>query len=205
MDRPSPHAGRPRDTRLNDALLKAALEVFLERGYHGATVAEIARRAGVGTPALYRRWPNKADLAIDIVLMQSRPDPIPDTGSIGDDLAEFVRIRLESWGKPLFHQIVLPLILEAVSDSRLAYKVSATFLNYREALAERIGRSIAAGELREDTDPHRLLDVLMGTIAMPLLFSVELPPVSDARIIVEQVLDGFAGKGRSARQPDTAG
>jgi hypothetical protein len=137
--------------------------------------------------------------------MQSRPDPIPDTGSIGDDLAEFVRIRLESWGKPLFHQIVLPLILEAVSDSRLAYKVSATFLNYREALAERIGRSIAAGELREDTDPHRLLDVLMGTIAMPLLFSVELPPVSDARIIVEQVLDGFAGKGRSARQPDTAG
>src|SRR6267378_3139182 len=134
MAQPPLHAGRPRDPHLDDALVRAALEVFLERGYHAATLAQIARRAAVGTPALYRRWPTKADLGIDIVLRESRPEPIPDSGSIREDLIEFMRIRLESGRQPVYRSVMLPLIVEAISDATLSAKVRATFLGYREPL-----------------------------------------------------------------------
>jgi AcrR family transcriptional regulator len=43
-------------------LLDAATEVFLEKGYDGTRVAEIARRAGLTTGAIYGNFGSKADL-----------------------------------------------------------------------------------------------------------------------------------------------
>lgn len=43
-------------------LLDAATEVFLEKGFEGTRVAEIARRAGLTTGAIYGNFDNKADL-----------------------------------------------------------------------------------------------------------------------------------------------
>jgi AcrR family transcriptional regulator len=62
------HPGRPRSAELNEAILQSALEVMLERGYHGTTLSEIARRARVGTPAIYRRWPTKAAMALELFI-----------------------------------------------------------------------------------------------------------------------------------------
>lgn len=45
-----------------EALLEAALHVFAEGSYSGATTAEIARMAGVSEPILYRHFPSKRDL-----------------------------------------------------------------------------------------------------------------------------------------------
>jgi AcrR family transcriptional regulator len=49
---------------LTERLLSAAAEVFAERGYDGAGVAEIARRAGVTTGAIYSRYRGKAELLV---------------------------------------------------------------------------------------------------------------------------------------------
>lgn len=46
-------------------LLVAATEVVAERGYDRAGVAEIARRAGLTTGAIYSRYRGKADLLVD--------------------------------------------------------------------------------------------------------------------------------------------
>ena len=48
-----------------DNLIEAAAEVFAERGYDGAGVAEIARRAGVTTGAIYSRYRGKAELLFE--------------------------------------------------------------------------------------------------------------------------------------------
>src|SRR5260370_17540523 len=108
MGEPGRKPGRPRDSRLDKALLEAGLAVFLESGYSGASLAEIARRAGVGTPAIYRRWPAKADMAIDIVEHVSEPEATPGTGCIRRDLAAFMKLRLRTWTTPLFLTVLLP-------------------------------------------------------------------------------------------------
>jgi AcrR family transcriptional regulator len=192
MAEPDRLPGRPRDPRLDDALLEAGLAVFLESGYAGASLTEIARRAGVGTPAIYRRWPTKADLAIAIIEHVAEPEPIPDSGSIRDDLVAFMTLRLRTWTEPLFRRLVFPTLTEGTSEGSVSAEIGARFQGYRKALEVRIRRSIEAGELRADTNPGRLLDLLMGTIAMPILFFQEVPAPDKAGEIVDQVLSGFA-------------
>src|SRR4051812_12616814 len=53
------------DTRAR--LLRAAAEVFAERGYAGAGVAEIARRAGLTTGAIYSQFADKSGLLLEAI------------------------------------------------------------------------------------------------------------------------------------------
>src|SRR6476661_3001121 len=48
-------------------LLRSAAEVFAEQGYAGTRVAEIARRAGLTTGAIYSRYRGKAELLADAI------------------------------------------------------------------------------------------------------------------------------------------
>jgi AcrR family transcriptional regulator len=166
---------------------------MLERGYHAASFSEIARRAGVGTPVLYRRWSTKAAIAMDLFEREGVAAAlIPDTGSVREVLVGMMRVRLRAWRTPFFHQVALPLILVAQADPAVGEAFSKRFKDYPTAVVARLRKAIAAGELREDVDPNRMLDLLMGTVAVPLMFGLTLPLESEAETIVDQVLTGFA-------------
>jgi len=107
-DRPLP--GRLREARANDtAVLAAAREVFATQG-RGASMADVARHAGVGVGSVYRRYPTKealvealhvqavreaARLATEVadqhgsgVAHDATPDVAPDVeGAVGTFLA----------------------------------------------------------------------------------------------------------------------
>jgi AcrR family transcriptional regulator len=55
--------GRPRREGLDDAILAAAQRHLATHGYDAMSVGAVAEDAGTTRPALYRRWPTKADLA----------------------------------------------------------------------------------------------------------------------------------------------
>jgi AcrR family transcriptional regulator len=50
-----------------DAPLVAALEAFLEVGYHGSTMRDIARRAGLSVPGIYHHYPSKQEMLLKIL------------------------------------------------------------------------------------------------------------------------------------------
>ncbi|BBX18923.1 TetR family transcriptional regulator [Mycolicibacterium duvalii] len=54
--------GRPRDAEADRAILRAGLELFIERGVEGTSIEQIAKKAGVGKPTVYRRWSGKEEL-----------------------------------------------------------------------------------------------------------------------------------------------
>lgn len=69
-----PRAGRlPRRAR-RAQLLEVALEVFVEQGYHAASMDEIAERAGVSKPVVYQHFPGKLDLYL--ALLESSCDEV---------------------------------------------------------------------------------------------------------------------------------
>lgn len=59
-------ARMPRDAR-RAQLLEVALEVFVEQGYHAASMDEIADRAGVSKPVVYQHFPGKLDLYLALL------------------------------------------------------------------------------------------------------------------------------------------
>lgn len=64
QDAPPVRRGRPRDEKVDRAILDATLEELARSGYQGMSVDGVARRAGVSKPTIYRRWPSKPALAI---------------------------------------------------------------------------------------------------------------------------------------------
>ncbi len=62
-----PRAGRLPRTARRAQLLDIALEVFVEQGYHSASMDEIAERAGVSKPVLYQHFPGKLELYTALV------------------------------------------------------------------------------------------------------------------------------------------
>lgn len=71
VDVPPPRGrGRPRtpglEERRRTQIIESAVAVFVERGYHATTMADIARHAGVGQGTLYRYVPSKREL-LDLV------------------------------------------------------------------------------------------------------------------------------------------
>ena len=89
---------RRRGAALEQAILRAAVEELTEAGYAGLTMDRVARRAGTNKNAIYRRWPNRAALAVaayrQLVAVDS---PLPDTGELrGDALALLRRVNREA-------------------------------------------------------------------------------------------------------------
>src|SRR5919201_1691169 len=80
-------AARPRDRRLDAAVLGATRRLLVEVGYRDLSIEAVARRAGVHRPTIYRRWRSKAELvhaaiypAGDVTLR------VPDTGDFARDI-----------------------------------------------------------------------------------------------------------------------
>ena len=66
-----------RTARVNrEQVLSAARETFVERGYEGATLADIAGRIGVSAAALLRHAPTKRDLFL-ACMGESEPEAMP--------------------------------------------------------------------------------------------------------------------------------
>lgn len=88
---PPAERGRAQDKSRDSLIIKAALELLWEKGYHCLTMTEIAARAGVSKATLYRRWTAKADLVTDAVetLDLLSPPAYPGT-SLHDDLLALI-------------------------------------------------------------------------------------------------------------------
>ncbi|WP_281015677.1 TetR family transcriptional regulator, partial [Mesorhizobium sp. M00.F.Ca.ET.216.01.1.1] len=69
-----------------DAIVEAAEAVLREAGYAGFSIEAVARRARAGKPTIYRWWPSKAALLIEVYQRQKHVET-PDTGNVEDDLA----------------------------------------------------------------------------------------------------------------------
>lgn len=84
----APADRRRRGAELEEALLDAAWDELAERGYAGLTYEGVAARAGTSRTVLYRRWPEKKELALAAVRHRGAQDlpQVPDTGNLRDDL-----------------------------------------------------------------------------------------------------------------------
>ncbi|BDZ47920.1 TetR family transcriptional regulator [Frondihabitans sucicola] len=88
-------AGRPRDSAVDVALLKATQDLLIEVGYDRLSIDKVAARAGASKHTLYRRWPDKSQLVVAAVGAPRGLPPVPDTGSLRDDLLACARAYVD--------------------------------------------------------------------------------------------------------------
>ncbi|HUE31874.1 MAG TPA: TetR/AcrR family transcriptional regulator [Mycobacterium sp.] len=162
--------GRPRDPRIDGAVLRATVELLAETGYPGLLVSAIATRAGTSKPAIYRRWPSKAHLVHEAVFPIGAATALPDTGSLPDDLHEMVRRAMAFLTTPAARAALPGLVGEMAADPTLHSALLQRFAGIiGGGLAELLERAAARGEVRADVTAAELTEAIAGITLMGLL------------------------------------
>lgn len=187
-DRPRRPGGR--SARIRSAVLSAAAEVLVERGYDGVEIPDVARRAGVHPTTVYRRWPTKARLVGEALLERSRTlSPTPDTGALATDLERLLIDGAALVRTPAIRALFQVLIAGATDTGTETASARDRFWAAHMAEAGAIvDRAVARGELPEATDPSALIDLVIGPAVLRLLLMGQDLDEDQARRIVARAI-----------------
>ena len=119
----SPGAGRPRDPRIDAAILRATAELLVEIGYSSLTMAAVAERAGTTKTALYRRWSSKAELVHEAAFPAAPTAIETPPGDITADIRAMIDAASEVFTSPLVRAALPGLISDMVADAELNARV----------------------------------------------------------------------------------
>ena len=188
---PTPDRHSDRRERSQKAILKAATELIEEVGVGGLTIEGVAARSGVAKTTIYRRWRDKDELALAILIETTAEiSPPPDKGDTRKELMTFVdsATRVITSGG-----VVSGLVSEIATRPDLSREYVERIVEVRMAeLKTVIDRGVERGDLRPDTEVRLVHELLIGPLYYRLLFS-KAPMVKRHREqVVDAVLRAFA-------------
>jgi len=188
-----PRRGRPRSEEADRAILAAAADLLAERGLTGMSIEEVAARAGVGKATIYRRWTSRGTLALDAFLAEFQSQqPLPDTGSLHDDLLAALRSWIRSVTRTSAGPVLAGLIAEAQLDPGVATAWRERVVEHLRAQHKiMLDRAVARGEISAKTDYDVVLDLMFGAAYHRLLHGHR--PLTDqfARRVVDLIMAGL--------------
>lgn len=150
--------GARRSPETEAAVKAAARDLLAEKGYAGFSIEEVARRAGAGKPTIYRWWPNKADLFIDVYgAEKDAAIPVPDEGSLRADLLRYTRDLWRFWREDTAGRVFRGLIAEAQSSESALAALRFKFMPERLAAPRQMFmRAAERGEFAAEEIDDRL-------------------------------------------------
>ena len=178
--------GRPRDPSRDGVIRAAILALLAEGGYGSLTMDAVAARAGVGKATIYRRWRTKEDLVVDTIAEVNRAQmPVPDTGSLEDDLRAMLRAVVDGINGPsgAATQALLstiphhPALAEAFREGPLGV--------WGQGFAQIIDRAEQRGEIRPGLAGSTVAEAITAPLVQRWL--VGALPVTEE--YADQVLD----------------
>ncbi|WP_457150492.1 TetR/AcrR family transcriptional regulator [Mesorhizobium sp. P5_C1] len=187
--------GARRNPDSADAILEAAEAVLVEAGYAGFSIEAVARRARAGKPTIYRWWPSKAALLLEVYQRQKRVD-VPDTGRLEEDLVGFLKNLFAHWRETSSGSVFRSLIAEAQSDDA----ASAALAGYAQGRTSHTGQIIerakTRGEIGVDIDSALVADLVASFAWKHLLTNRLDEDEATIRKTVSYVMRGIAAPGK---------
>ena len=185
--------GRPprEEAASHSAVMDAVYALLQEKSVRDLTMEEVARRAKVGKPTLYKWWPTKATLVFAMLSERMAVHPeTPVAMSAEEALRRRVRRLIEAYTGP-FGRIVAGLIAEGQSEPAILQRFDERLVSPRRAaiLAD-LERGKESGELHAETDPTLLTDAIFGAIHYRLLLRTAPLTKRFGEELVEQVIRG---------------
>ena len=191
-----PRKGRPpRQMAVSHAAIMDAVYALLQKKSVGdLTMEEVAKRARVGKPTLYKWWPTKATLVLAMLCERMAPNLEKPVGlNAEESLRLRVRRLIDAFNGP-FGQIVAGLVAEGQSEPTVRQAFFDRWVSpRRSATIADLQRGKDAGELRADTEPELLNDAIFGAIYYRLLLRSGPLTRKFGEEMVEQVLRGNRG------------
>lgn len=163
-------AGRPRDPRIDESILRATTELLVSVGYSNLTMSAVALRAGTTKTALYRRWSSKAELVHEAVFPATPASglSVPDAG-LAADVRSMIEAARDVFSTPVLRSALPGLVADVAADPDLGARVNSRFADLIAAVRTRMEEAVARGEVQTYVDVDRLIEIIGGTTMMRLL------------------------------------
>ncbi|MFD9792741.1 TetR/AcrR family transcriptional regulator [Streptomyces sp. NPDC059070] len=171
LRRPPTGAGVLRES-VTETIRRAVFEELAESGYARTSMEAVTRRAGVGKAALYRRWPSKEAMVVELVsgAAAAHIPTTADSGSLHDDVERFLRETLAALRHPLVGRIIPDLVAESARSASLRAALHESVLAPRRtAVATLLERAAARGELPPDIDTGLATDLFGAPLYFRML------------------------------------
>lgn len=179
---PGRRRGRPRSLEHDQAITTATVAELLEHGCSGLSMEAVAARAGVAKTTLYRRWPNREDLALDAVSSIKGPIPTPPGISVRDDLLYLVRNTQAHWTDERHGRLMRRLAADATGRPDLWRRFKEQVIEPRHRVyRDVLRRGAERGEIRSDVNPQWVIDLLVSPIVHAGISHAE--PTTDAQAV----------------------
>lgn len=170
--------GRPRDPEVERRALEAARLIYGESGKVHVTFANIAARAGIGKPALYRRWQTPQDLLMEALRAIPLPKDIPDLGDAQAELAGYARDLMRLYVSP--DGVAMMRVTTEFHDETEPFRqwIAETSESMIALAAQVVERAVHRGEPRPRLPARTIIDIITGATlsrVMSRLHAGQLP------------------------------
>src|SRR5690554_6503429 len=190
--------GARRNPETEQAILEAAEAIMAEEGIAGFSIDAVARRARAGKPTIYKWWPGKTALLLDVYHRHKPASVHMDTGTVEGDVFAFLTGVFAHWGDTGVGQVFRFVIAEAQRDAVAAAALVEYSAERRIQSGKVFQRGVERGELRPDVDVGLCADVLAEFIWQRLLTGrIERDP-EQLRLVARHMVQGLLAPYRGA-------
>ncbi|MEX2032709.1 MAG: TetR/AcrR family transcriptional regulator [Dehalococcoidia bacterium] len=149
---------------MEDAVIRAFVNLVAEQGYPATTMDQVAERANVAKTTVYRRWGSRAELMLDVHRsLVEIPEPPPDTGSLEGDLLALGRQIGALHSDPEVMRMLSATIGELIVNEELALVFREQLLEPRLDLLRAVfRRAVERGETSPDLDYDAFAHMIIG-------------------------------------------
>lgn len=166
----SPRPGRPRSSQADEAILEAAADLMIEGGLDGASIDQVAKRAGVTRPTVYRRYAGRTELLIAAIHWTYRyqPQELPEPRDI-EEMLHWWAHAIEAPENTRIRRLMLRLMHSAQDHPEFVAAFRRLSTEPRNALIRRVlKREQERGRFPQDADLEIVRQILAGAVAVHL-------------------------------------
>ncbi|PQZ47695.1 TetR family transcriptional regulator [Ochrobactrum sp. MYb15] len=155
-----------RSSRVREAVMEAVRKELEIKGYNGISHRGVAAAAGVDHVTIYRRWPTRARLVVDMVLdIADGFVPVPDTGTLDGDLRAYMAHIIAMLADPAAMPLLRALFAASMEGDEDVRTSLAEIWNERFTNAYiMIDRAIERREVKPTIERERVLEALVSPI-----------------------------------------
>lgn len=192
---------RPRSARAHDSVLHAALQLFSERGIDATSMDAIADTSGVSKATIYKHWPDKEALCLEVMshVHCAEPESLHvDSGDIRTDLLAILSQRPAERFAEWKAKLMPHMMAYAARNPAFAKTWQSRFFEPpRVELRRVLERAIERGELPSSLNIELALALLLGPMVYTSLLKRMNKDVPGG--ILDQVVEAFLKSYQIAR------
>jgi AcrR family transcriptional regulator len=176
---------------VQDRILTAAASCVVDFGVERVTLAEIARRAGVSRPTVYRRWPDTRSV-LAALLTSHITETLAATPARGSGRAAIVERVVEVAGRLRGDDLVMAVLRSELALVYIAQRLGSSQQMLIDALAKDLRVAQYDGSVRAG-DPRQMAAMIL-LIAQSTIQSAEIVrPILDANALAGELAHSLNG------------